>query len=158
MHPRELLIDTLPHMPPIRAIEGLSSELAEKRPSGAPHSAADILAHMTFWQDWFVRRCEGVAEPMALRAADGWPPVARGAWPELTARFAAGLERLAALGERPNAAEPIAPAIEFPALAAYTIQDALVHVANHNAHHLGQIVLVRQLMGVWPPPTGSWTW
>jgi hypothetical protein len=35
---------------------------------------------------------------------------------------------------------------------------ALVHVANHNAHHLGQIVLLRQLMGRWPPPSGSWTW
>ena len=34
----------------------------------------------------------------------------------------------------------------------------MVHVSIHTAHHLGQVVLLRQLIGVWPPPSGSWTW
>ena len=33
-----------------------------------------------------------------------------------------------------------------------------VLVATHNAHHLGQVILLRQLLGAWPPPAGSWTW
>jgi hypothetical protein len=28
----------------------------------------------------------------------------------------------------------------------------------HNAHHLGQIILLRQLFGAWPPPSGRFTW
>lgn len=50
------------------------------------------------------------------------------------------------------------PAIEAPGLGHYTIADALTHLAIHNAHHLGQIVTIRQILGVWPPPDGSWTW
>ena len=37
-------------------------------------------------------------------------------------------------------------------------RDALVHVAHHNAYHLGQIVSLRQAMGLWPPAGGGWTW
>jgi uncharacterized damage-inducible protein DinB len=52
----------------------------------------------------------------------------------------------------------VTPPIEFPPLTHYTIADALTHVATHNAHHLGQVILLRQLAGTWPPPAGSWTW
>ncbi len=55
-------------------------------------------------------------------------------------------------------AAPIAPPIEFPPLANFTIRDALVHMASHNAHHLGQVIILRQIMGLWPPPSGSYTW
>jgi uncharacterized damage-inducible protein DinB len=71
-------------------------------------------------------------------------------------RFVAGLERAAAFGDRSE--RPLAPAIDFPPLAHYTIGDAIVHIAQHNSHHLGQVILLRQLMGLWPPPSGSWTW
>jgi uncharacterized damage-inducible protein DinB len=82
-----------------------------------------------------------------------------GAWPGVHRQFLSGLEHLAALGNHDGRAEkPVAPPIEFPPLAQYTIRDALVHVANHNAHHLGQIIVLRQMMGLWPPPSGSWTW
>ncbi len=67
------------------------------------------------------------------------------------------LQQLGEIGEE-AAAAPVSPAIEFPPLAHYTIGDALVHVATHNSHHLGQVVLLRQLHGAWPPPAGSWTW
>lgn len=52
----------------------------------------------------------------------------------------------------------LTPAIEFPMLAEYSYRDVRAHVAQHNAHHLGQVVVLRQLLGVWPPPSGSCTW
>jgi uncharacterized damage-inducible protein DinB len=55
-------------------------------------------------------------------------------------------------------ADRILPAIEVPPLAHYTLRDAAVHAANHNAHHLGQIITLRQLMGLWPPRSGGFTW
>jgi uncharacterized damage-inducible protein DinB len=158
MDARELLLETYAHMPPARILEDLSAEDAERRMAGAPHSIAEIVAHLHFWQEWFRRRCEGKHAPMVERAAAGWPEVTPGAWPRLREDFVRGLEALGALDAGGARDARIAPAIEFPPLAHYTLGDALVHVANHNAHHLGQIILLRQLMGRWPPPSGSWTW
>jgi len=28
----------------------------------------------------------------------------------------------------------------------------------HNSHHLGQIITMRRLLGLWPPPGGTITW
>ena len=155
MHPRELLIDTYPHIPPARALDNLTPGDAERRVPGAAHSVAELVAHMAFWQEWFCERCAGVGTPMVQSAADGWPAVTSGSWPSIQARFLDGLERAAAIDDRDRA---VAPAIEFPPLANYSVGDALVHIAQHNGHHLGQVVLLRQMMGTWPPPSGSWTW
>ena len=160
MNPRELLTEPMEYLAPGRALEGLSADLADRRLPGAGHSIAEIVAHMTFWQDWFSRRCEGTSAPMVQRAADGWPVVATGSWSGIQQQFLDGLTALVswaeAQGDGLDAA--LAPAIEFPPLAHYSKRDALVHVATHNAHHLGQVVLMRQLLGAWPPPAGSWTW
>jgi uncharacterized damage-inducible protein DinB len=158
MHARELLIEPIAYLAPARAIEGLTSEQAERQVPGANHSIAEILAHLTFWQDWFCQRCDGVAAPMVAQAAQGWPVVAPGSWPEIRQRFLTGLDRAASFDRAGRADELIVPPIEFPPLAAYTIRDAQVHMSTHNAHHLGQIILLRQILGLWPPPAGSWTW
>jgi uncharacterized damage-inducible protein DinB len=155
MHPRELLIDTYPHIPPDRALEDLTSDEAERRLPGAPHSVAELVAHLTFWQEWFCDRCEGTERPLAATAAEGWPAVPPGSWETIRARFLAGLDRIAATKDPARA---VTPAIEFPPLAAYSVGDALFHIAQHNAHHLGQVILLRQMMGRWPPPSGSFTW
>jgi len=94
---------------------------------------------------------------MVTTAAAGWPAVAPGSWPDVRARFLSRLQQLAALADG-DVTRPVTPPIEFPPLAHYTIADALTHVVTHNAHHLGQVILLRQLAGSWPPPAGSWTW
>ena len=160
MNAKELLTEPIGFLAPARALEGLSSELADRRVEGASHSIAEIVAHLNFWQNWFIRRAEGTAAPMVQRAAEGWPAVTPGSWPALQQQFVDGLSRLTAwadaAGETLDTA--LMPAIEFPPLAHYTKRDVLVHVATHNAHHLGQVILLRQLLGAWPPPAGSWTW
>jgi uncharacterized damage-inducible protein DinB len=156
---RELLIDTLTHIPPARALEHLTPEAAERHLPGASHSIAEIVAHMEFWQRWFCGRCEGSGEAMVASAATGWPAVPAGSWKDIEQRFLSGLERAAALGaDAASLSARVTPAIEFPPIAHFTRRDALVHVATHNAHHLGQVILLRQMMGLWPPPSGGWTW
>ena len=156
MNARQLLIETYVHIPPVSALEQLGVDDAESRVAGAAHSIAETVAHMAFWQDWFVRRCKGHADAMPAPAARGWPVLAPGSWPAIHAGFLRGLEAAAAL--EGDSDRPVAPPIEFPPLADYTVRHALVHVAQHNSHHLGQVVLLRQMMGVWPPPAGAWTW
>jgi uncharacterized damage-inducible protein DinB len=157
---RELLVETFIYMPPERALEGLSSEMAERHASATVHSIAEIVAHMTFWQEWFIRRLRGESEPMAPSAALGWPAVEPSSWPVLRDRFVRGLDEAAAIGQQGAARLDalVTPAIEYPPLAHLTVRDALVHIATHNAHHMGQVITLRQVLGVWPPPAGSWTW
>jgi uncharacterized damage-inducible protein DinB len=157
MNSRELLIDTNAYNAPGRSLEGLSAEDAGRRIPGAPHTIADIVAHLVYWQDWFTQRALGKGEPMAASASLGWP-AETAAWPDLRARFESGLVALSALDVPGASGVKVTPPIEFPPLANYTVSDVLVHVAQHNAHHLGQVVLLRQLMALWPPPSGSWTW
>ena len=158
MDARELLVETYAHLPPARALEALSTDEAERRMAGAPHSIAEMVAHLRFWQNWFRRRCEGAQAPMVEKAATGWPEVLPGTWPRIRDEFVEELEGLAAMGSSESLDRRLEPSIEIPPLASYTVGDALVHVANHNAHHLGQIIVLRQLMGLWPPPSGGWTW
>jgi len=158
MHIRELLIDTINHVPPARAIENVSAQEAMRRLSGASHSIAEILAHMVFWQEWVQRRCEGVGEAIPHKATLSWPDVQRDTWPALQSRFVDGLEGFVKMAESGELDQKIVPAVEVPHLADMTRRDAVIHVAIHNAHHLGQIIILRQIMGLWPPPSGGMTW
>lgn len=155
----ELLRDTFAYMPPLHIVGHLSEEDARRPVAGVPHTIADLVAHIVFWQSWFLDRLRGVATPMAASAAEGWPAVPPGGWSELVHRFRAGLDEAVRFGEDGHALDRrVDPPIEFPPLAEYTRRDVLSHLAAHNAHHLGQVVTLRQILGLWPPPEGSWTW
>jgi uncharacterized damage-inducible protein DinB len=158
MDPRPLLLDTIPYLSPRLVLDGLTPDLAGRRVSGATHSIAELVAHLAFWQDWFCGRCDGTAGPMPTSAATGWPAPDPEGWERVRQRFLEGLERLAAIGSTGDPHRRLDPPIEFPPIATYTVEEVVVHVANHNAHHLGQVVLLRQLLGAWPPPAGSYTW
>lgn len=154
MDRKELLLSPLAYMPPPRLLADLEPGDAARVIPGATHSIVEILAHLVFWQSWFLDRCAGDARPIVARASQGWPPASAEDWETLRAQFLGDLQRAA---EWPGDGL-VAPAIEIPGMAHYTITDALTHLAVHNAHHLGQIVTMRQVLGVWPPPEGSWTW
>jgi uncharacterized damage-inducible protein DinB len=156
---RHLLLETVVHLAPLQMIEDLSAADAILPPGARMHSVAGLVGHMDFWQRWFLARCRGEAVPMAAHAADSWPIVTAADWPALRLRFEEGLLEASALGDDATSLdERLSPAIEFPPLAGYTRRDALVHIAQHNSHHLGQVVSARQVLELWPPRAGSWTW
>jgi uncharacterized damage-inducible protein DinB len=140
-------------------LAGLTTEEALQKPGQAEHSIGEIVAHMAFWQHWFLDRCDGIAVPAPPRAELGWPAVTGSPWDEIYERFDAGFKRALALADdETRAAQPINPPLEFGHLAEYTAADAIIHLALHNAHHLGQVITLRQQIGAWPPPAGRWTW
>ncbi len=141
-------------MPPDQVIAGLSAEDSARRVPGLPHSIVEIMAHMAFWQTWFLNRCSGIAVPPAAHAAEGWPTATAADWVRVRDQFLDDLGRAVKLPAKGR----IDPPIEYPSLADYDSEDALTHVAQHNSHHLGQIVTLRQALGLWPPPGGSYTW
>lgn len=155
MNWNEIFKDTTTHLPASRLLSGLSPDQAEAKLPGLTHSIAEIVAHLVFWQDWLLGRIKGSAEPMVLHAALGWPAVQSGDWPLWEARFLQGLDAAAQLD--PNGGT-VQPPFEFPPMAHYTVADVAIHLAIHNAHHLGQIVVMRQSQCLWPPVGGGWTW
>lgn len=149
-----MLLTPIAYMPPSRLLGGLEAEDAARRISGVSHSIVEIVAHVVFWQNWFLNRCSGIAVPAAAHAAEGWPTAAASDWERLREQFLAGLQRALLLPGEGR----VDPPIEVPPMGTYTIADALTHLAQHNAYHLGQIVTLRQALGTWPPPEGSFTW
>jgi uncharacterized damage-inducible protein DinB len=158
MDAQHLLIDTHAHLAPEAILEELSPAQALARPLATPHSVAELVAHLVYWQSWFIDRCEGRATPLPAHAADGWPAVSPADWPALRERLLDGLRALRTALEAHDLDEAVVPPIESPMMRAYTYRDIVEHVALHNAHHLGQVVLLRQLLATWPPPAGSYTW
>ncbi|MCL6595154.1 MAG: DinB family protein [Firmicutes bacterium] len=134
-----------------RALAGLAPERAVRAPAGAPYSPAQVLAHMAFWQDWLLAQARGEAPAFPAHAEAGWPTPDADAWPDLVTRFLAGLTEARTLARD--------SAVRHRALArGGTGGRVLADLAVHNAHHLGQIVLLRRLAGDWPPPGGGDTW
>ena len=118
MTPHELLLAPMAYMPPPRVLDGLTADQAGRRLAGAPHTIVEVVAHVAFWQTWFLERVIGRPVPMPAAASLGWPSADAAAWERVRSEFLDGLERAVALAEQPEAqSRPLAPAIEFPPLA-----------------------------------------
>ena len=39
-----------------------------------------------------------------------------------------------------------------------TVGEQLVSLAAHDSYHFGRIVVLRQMLGVWPPKSGGFSW
>lgn len=154
MHREELLATPLAYLPAAQILDGLAADDTARRVPGIAHSIVEIVAHMAFWQTWLLDRSVGIHAPPIAHAATGWPAVTGADWDRVREQFFAGIGRALEL----PASGPVDPPFEFPPMAAYRVEDVMVHLAQHNAHHLGQVVLLRQALGLWPPPGGSYTW
>jgi hypothetical protein len=80
-----------------------------------------------------------------------WPdspgPPAPEAWDRSVERFQSDLEEMVAR-IRDRESRLFAP---FPWGDGQTLLREALLVADHNAYHLGQLVVVRRLLGAWPP-------
>lgn len=132
---------------------GLDWKLAGTRPEGAPHSAFEILNHITFWQDWVVKWLKGEKAVVPKHAAGGWPggacPASKREWEGAVRSFRKGLDEL---GRAPGKGDLLAKRGKSSPL------EMLHAIASHNSYHLGQVVVLRQILGAWPPPSGGVTW
>jgi uncharacterized damage-inducible protein DinB len=145
---------------PAVVLDGLSAEQALTKPNGLPHSIAEIVAHMCYWQEWFNHCAKSGFTGAPEHAAEGWPPVSPDTWDVLRERYLASIDeakRIVAASD--SLQEPLLPpGLSIPFLAKESRGSGILHAAVHSGHHLGQIITLRQLMGLWPPAAGSMTW
>jgi uncharacterized damage-inducible protein DinB len=145
---------------PAVVLDGLSEEQATAKPHGLPHSIADIVGHMHYWQEYFNTIATDGFRGFPEQAVEGWPKPVPGEWPSLRDRFLSSIEKTQQLAS--NCArldEKLLPeGSKLPFWERESVGSGLLHATIHNSHHLGQIVTMRQLMQLWPPPAGSMTW
>lgn len=132
-----------------RALEGLTAEDAQRRPEHLPHSVTQIVAHVQFWQAFLLRSVGAEPVQMPPHAADGWPEP--GDWETLKAAFFRDAEALRACARDPGRAGQ-------PDDRGLPLAVNLTNFAAHGVYHLGQVVSIRQALGLWPPPSGGDTW
>ena len=147
------------HSPAV-VLDGLTAEQALAKPHGLPHSIAEIVAHMAFWQEWFNTSASAGFAGLPEHAAAGWPPVSAENWDALRNRYLAAIEeakRIVATSDSLHESL-LPPGVDAPFFGRESRGSGLLHAVLHNGHHLGQLVTLRQVMGLWPPPAGSMTW
>jgi hypothetical protein len=132
-----------------KAVAGLPPELRGVRPAGVPHSPWRLLEHLRLAQ-WdileFSRNPRHVSPPFP----EGyWPqgdaPPDAAAWDRSADGFRADLRAMQALVADP-ASDLFTP---FAHGQGQTLLREALLVADHNAYHLGQLVMVRRLLGAW---------
>ena len=131
------------------ALKGLPVALRGKRPKGAAHSPWEILEHMRIAQ-WDILQFSRDAKHKSPKWPDEYwpvkpaPPSAR-AWAESLRRFRSDLQEM---GKLVTAASTDLFA-KIPHGDGQTILREALLIADHNAYHIGEIVVVRRLLGAW---------
>jgi uncharacterized damage-inducible protein DinB len=149
--------------PPAHILEGLSAEAAHRAIEGAPRTIYDELWHIVFWQQMTLDWIAEVETPYPVHAADGFPiekDRAAEDWDELRRRFFRG-NRVAAAASCDEIHLDVrvrCPSAPGRPDRVMTVREQLESLGAHNAYHFGRIVLMRQLMGLWPPPSGGDSW
>jgi uncharacterized damage-inducible protein DinB len=132
---------------------GLGWKVAGTRPEGAPHSIFQLLNHMSYWQDWVVKWLDGGNPRVPKHASGGWPgspaPASAKEWQQAVRAFRSGLQKL---DRQSRQADLLATRGQHSRLG------MLQAIAAHNSYHAGQVVVLRQMLGAWPPPSGGVTW
>jgi hypothetical protein len=149
-HLAQLLTGRDAHLEFDAVIGRLPRRLRGTRPRGLPYSAWRLLEHLRIAQ-WDI--LEFSRDPRHV--SPEWP---RGYWPEADAppseaawrasvhAFRADLHAMSRLVLDP-AADLLKP---IPHGSGQTLLREALVLADHNAYHLGQLVLLRRLLGAWP--------
>jgi uncharacterized damage-inducible protein DinB len=146
--------------PPAHILEGLSSELAHRAIQGAPHTIYQELWHIVFWQQVTLDWVNGVETPFPARPSDGFPADRSEPWGQLCRRVLQGNQQAADVAGDENRLEQSVRCPSRPGnpVRIMSVREQLESLAAHNAYHFGRIVLLRQLLGAWPPPSGGFSW
>ena len=132
------------------AIADLPPELRGVKPANIPHTPWRLLEHLRIAQ-WDILEFSRNPRHVSPKFPEGyWPdgdaPPDEGAWDRSVASFRADLQAMCDLVAD--------PATDLFARISHgegqtVLREALL-IADHNAYHLGQLVVVRRALGAWP--------
>ena len=125
------------------------SRLRGVKPPGAPHTAWQLLEHMRMAQ-WDILEFSRNAKHKSPPWPEGyWPkteaPPKAASWNNSLRSFRADLKAMAKL----VADKKTDLFAKIPHGTGQTILREAMLIADHNSYHLGQMVLLRRLLGTW---------
>jgi uncharacterized damage-inducible protein DinB len=122
------------------------------------------VSHLNYWTDYELQRICGESPAYPAHASESWPleaaPANQDEWKRTIAHFKELLAKLAALAESaPDVlAREIPPTHPSHANHSSTLLSVLWQTLVHNTYHVGQIAMLRKILGAWPPEGGGDTW
>lgn len=130
------------------AVKDFPAGLAGVRPEGSPHSAWELLEHIRIALEDILRFSQS-----DRHVSPPWP---RGYWPNSPEPSAGQWDRAVEAVRRDMAEfesmvnDPQQDLFrKFPWGDGQTLLREALLIADHNAYHVGQLVLVRRLLGAW---------
>ena len=132
-----------------RAVKGLPAELRGKAPKGAEHTPWQLLEHLRIAQ-WDILEFSRNPKHESPKWPEGyWPqekaPLDEKAWDRSVRAVKRDLKAMCEL-VRDAKTDLFA---KIPHGDGQTILREALLVADHNAYHVGQLVLMRKLLGAW---------
>jgi len=135
-----------------KAVEGIPSGLRGVRPAGLPHSAWELVEHIRLGQHDVLEFCRDPAYTEARWPDDYWPkspePASDEVWSESVAKLLRDRREFQSLITDP-ATDLFAPVPTGSQEQTY-VREVLL-AADHTAYHVGQLMVVKRLLGVLPP-------
>jgi hypothetical protein len=148
-HLRDLLTKNNAHVDFNRAIEDLPVEARGDSHPSVPHTPWRLLEHLRIAQWDILRFCIDPDHVSPEWPNGYWPegnaPPDPGAWDRTVAAFRADLAAMVDLVSNPET-DFFA---RLPHGEGQTVLREALLVADHNAYHIGQLIVVRRLLGVW---------
>lgn len=150
------LSGTNAHLLPYNAMEGLTLEVAGRQVTGSPYTIWQLIKHLNFWQERFSGYLENKNLPPVHKAAHGWPVETK---PENAEALKNEIDLF-------NNSIESAKSLLFSDTGNLTGKkgsyesgyDVLQAMASHISYHIGEIMVLRRILGDYPPPSGGDTW
>jgi hypothetical protein len=148
-HLVELLEGGHAHLKFEDTIKGFPADRVGIRPEGAPHSAWELLEHLRLAQEDILRFSVS-ADWVSPKWPEGyWPaspaPAKEADWGKSVKAFQKDLAEF--LGVIRDPKRDLHE--KFPWGSGQTLLREALLIADHNAYHVGQLLLVRRLVGAW---------
>lgn len=132
------------------AVEGLPAGLRGKAPAGLPYSPWQLLEHIRRTQADILEFCQAAHYTEKEWPKEYWPetaePPSARAWDESITGVRRDRKALAALTTNP--ATDLTGRVPNGTGQSY-LREVLL-VVDHTAYHVGELIVVRRLLGAWP--------
>jgi len=141
------------HLDSATVLDGLDWTLAGKEVAGSPYTILQCANHIIYWNGYAIAAMAGRGPTPPEHAVDGWPgpkaPKSEEEWRAFVLAYQKSLAALVETVKQKRFTELIVTRIRLDSMRAMT---------QHISYHVGQIALLRRMLGSWPPPSGGDTW
>lgn len=132
------------------AVAGIPVKLRGRKPASAPYSAWQLVEHLRITQHDILEFCRNADYEQPAWPDDYWPsgpsPASAAEWDKSIRQFLKDRRALQELAMDKR----VDLTARIPHGSGQTYLRELVLAADHAAYHIGELVLVRRLLDIWP--------